>query len=295
MLTYFIPKRCKDASKWKENELLNRQDLANLLRCPETGNPLTGWNGTDAEATLRTACGRTYQVVDGIPNLLPDALRTAEAPEDSTAREKRSEMAARDAQVGSYDQMMGLKLFTSFEVPKTLAFLDLQLAHIMLEGGCGTGRMTPAFVDACSAMICVDFSRESLRVAKTKLSLKQLEKVIFVQADLSMLPVASDVFDRVGSFGVYEHIPTVATRAGAIAHMARVCKSKAAGGRFSMSAYRWGFPQSLFSEREGHHGGGIYFIRLTQAELRADMEAHFKVEGFTESLLYYHLAWGHKK
>jgi SAM-dependent methyltransferase len=155
--------------------------------------------------------------------------------------------------------------------------------------------MTPAFVDACSAMVCVDFSRESLRVAKTKLSPKQLEKVIFVQADLSMLPVASDVFDRVGSFGVYEHIPTAETRAGAIAHMARVCMSKAAGGRFSMSAYRWGFPQSLFSEREGHHGGGIYFIRLTQAELRADMEAQFKVEGFTESLLYYHLAWGHKK
>ena len=266
-----------------------------MLRCPETGNQLTGWNGIDTQATLQTACGRKYQVVDGIPNLLPDALRTAEAPEDATAREKRSEMAARDAQVGSYDQMMGLKLFTSIEVPKTLSFLDLQPAHVMLEGGCGTGRMTPAFVDACSAMVCVDFSRESLRVAKTKLSPQQLEKVIFVQADLSMLPLASDVFDRVGSFGVYEHIPTVATRAGAIAHMARVCKSKAAGGRFSMSAYRWGFPQSLFSEREGHHGGGIYFIRLTQNELRADMEAHFKVEGFTESLLYYHLAWGHKK
>ena len=167
MLTYAIPKRCKVASKRKENEHLNRQDLANLLRCPETGNQLTGWNGTDAQATLQTACERTYQVVDGIPNLLPDALRTDEAPEDPTVREKRSEMAARDAQVGSYDQMMGLKIFTSFEVPKTISFLDFKREHLMLEGGCGTGRMTPAFVDACSAMVCVDFSRESLRVAKT--------------------------------------------------------------------------------------------------------------------------------
>ena len=274
---------------------MNRQDLTQLLRCPETNQQLTGWNGIDEHGTVSTRDGRNYPVVDGIPNLLPDALRGDVILEDPTVREKRSEMAARDAQVVSYDKMMGLKLFTSVELPLTLSYLNVQSNHVMLEGGCGTGRMSEAFARSCAGLICVDFSRESLRVAKAKLPAELADRVIFVQADLSMLPLASDSFDRVGSFGVYEHIPTTETRAGALHHMARVCKAAAEGGRFAMSAYRWGLPQSLFSEREGHHGGGIYFIRLTQRELRADMEAKFNVGGFTESLLYYHLAWGIKK
>ena len=271
-------------------------ELLAILACPETSNPLSGWNGIDLTGNLTTACGRTYPVEDGIPNLLPDALRfpDPEAPAEEVL-EKQHEMEARDAQVVDYDRMVGLKLFTSVELPLTMRYLNPGADHVMLEGGCGTGRMTTAFAERVRALVCVDFSRESLKVAKAKLPAALRHKVLFIQADLSQLPLRCDAFDRVGSFGVYEHIPTAETRAGALRHLARVCKPASAGGRFAISAYRWGPPVSWGSEKQGHHPGGIYFTRFTQAEFRSDLEHCFDVGGMTEFLLYYHLMWGRRK
>lgn len=268
-----------------------REELLSLLICPETGEPLSGWDGNSAHGTLTTAQGRTYPITDGIPNLLPDTLRGGPA-DDTEVSEKRSEMEARDAQVKSYDKMLGLKLFTYYEVPLTLKALPLEKTHLMLEGGCGTGRMTTTFAERVRGLLCVDFSRESLRVAKAKVPPALAERVLFIQADLSRLPVRSESFDRVGSFGVYEHIPTPEARDGALKHLARACKP---GERVALSAYRWGPPISWMSQREGHHPGGIYFVRFTQAELRAQCAPHFQVQGATEALLYYHLIWGQKE
>ena len=279
------------------------QELLGLLRCPETGENLAGWDGERDTGALSTASGRTYPVTDGIPNLLPDALRESPVPppgggqgESAETAEKRAEMAARDAQVESYDGMMGLKLFTSVELPLTLSYLRPEPGDLMLEGGCGTGRMTAAFAEKVRGLVCVDFSRESIRVARKKLSPALLAKTLFVQADLSRLPLASESFDRVGSFGVYEHIPTPEARAGALEHLARATKPRTAGGRFAISAYRWGPPISWTAQKEGHHEPGhIYFIRKSMAELKADLAPHFDIGGGTEALIYYHLLWGRRK
>jgi ubiquinone/menaquinone biosynthesis C-methylase UbiE len=154
--------------------------------------------------------------------------------------------------------------------------------------------MTAAFAEAARGLVCVDFSEESIRVAKSKLSPELAAKTIFLQADLSQLPLCTEGFDRVGSFGVYEHIPTEDARARAVAELSRVLKSRTHGGRMALSAYRWGLPQSLFSEREGHHDGGIYFKRFTMAELLSHLKPHLEIGQSTESLLYYHLVWGRK-
>lgn len=271
-------------------------ELAALLRCPETGEPLTGWDGSAPEATLTTASGRSYSVSGGIANLLPDVLRGTSADDSAETLEKRTEMAARDAQTSSYDGMMGLKLFTSVEVPLTLSYLRPEPDQLMLEGGCGTGRMTPAFADRVRGLVCVDFSRASLEVAMGKLTKAQRAKTIFVQADLSRLPLASAAFDRVGSFGVYEHIPSPEARADALSHLARACTLRTQGGRFAISAYRWGPPLTWSSKKEGHHEPGhIYYIRKTLAELKSEVGVHFEVGGVTEKLVYYHLLWGRPK
>lgn len=277
-----------------------RGELLSLLISPDTGEPLTGWDGlSDAGVLTGTETGVTYPVRGGVPCLLPSALREAK---DATAREdhsevaeKRREMAARDAQVSDYDRMLGLKIFTSAELPVSLRYLSPDPDHLLLEGGCGTGRMTAAFAQAVRGLVCVDFSEESIRVAKTKLSPSLAAKTLFLQADLSQLPLLTEGFDRVGSFGVYEHIPSEATRASALSELSRVLKSRTQGGRMALSAYRWGFPQSLMSEREGHHDGGIYFKRFTMAELLAQLSQHLEIGQATEALLYYHLVWGRKQ
>jgi SAM-dependent methyltransferase len=78
-------------------------------------------------------------------------------------------MAARDAQAGDYDRMLGLKLFSVPEIPLTLRYLAPEPDHLMLEAGCGTGRMTAAFARRVRGLVCVDFSLRSLMAARAKL------------------------------------------------------------------------------------------------------------------------------
>jgi uncharacterized protein YbaR (Trm112 family) len=103
-----------------------QQELLSLLCCPEDHSDLTGWNGYDLQGALVSASGRAYPVRDGIPCLLPDALRNADVVLDtdkSEVAEKRREMKARDEQVVHYDAMLGLRWFTSGELPLSLRYL----------------------------------------------------------------------------------------------------------------------------------------------------------------------------
>jgi SAM-dependent methyltransferase len=269
-----------------------RQRLVSLLACPEDGGALAGWDGCSEEAELScVGCGRRFPVKGGIAQLLPDAMRESA---DREFEEKRQEMKARDEQVGMYDRNLPLRLLSIPEIPLTMRFVAPKADSIMLEAGCGTGRMTPRFANAVAGLVCADISAESLRVARGKLSPAQLSKTIFVQSDLCHIPLQSGSFDRVGSFQVLEHIPTPQARAEAISEMARVLKPGSDGGRLALSAYRWGPPLSWIAQKEGHHEGGIYFYRSTWDELRALVEPNMKVGGRTSAILYHFLIWATK-
>jgi SAM-dependent methyltransferase/uncharacterized protein YbaR (Trm112 family) len=278
-----------------------RQELLNTLICPEDGSPLTGWDGFSPTGTLKSAGGRTFPVVDGIACILPDALREAPLNPDGSAdgdvyAEKRQEMQTRDEQSDDYDKMVQLNIFDNFEVPMTIKALSLEPDNLLLEGGCGTGRMTNRFAERVRGLVAVDFSLASVQKALRKTPPEMRHKILFVQADLSRLPTKTGVFDRVGSFGVHEHIPSAEARADTIGHYARILKPRSEGSRFAISTYRWGFPLTLTSKKEGHHEPGhIYFYRMTTPEVREHIGTHFEIGGHQETLLYYHLIWGRKK
>jgi SAM-dependent methyltransferase/uncharacterized protein YbaR (Trm112 family) len=249
--------------------------LADLLRCPEDSGAFSGWDGRAPEAVLRcSVCERAFPVVDGLPHLLPENLNRLETNSDNAVADKRREMAARDAQAAAYDRMLGLRLFSIPEIPLTLRYLSLEPDHWMVEAGCGTGRMTPAFAARVRGLVCADFSLASLQAARAKLPADLAAKTLFVQADISRLPLASGAFDRIGSFQVLEHLPTHAVRAQAVGEMARVLKGRREGGRWAFSAYRWGVPVSWLATKQGYHDGDIPFFRATWPEFADLLRPH---------------------
>jgi len=223
--------------------------------------------------------------------MLPKEL--AEQPverEDANLEEaerKRSEMQARDEQVEDYDRMWHLNLFGLVEIPAMLANLSLSPPHILLEGGCGTGRMTPEFASRCSQLVSVDFSWESLRVCRRKMLRAGIQNLNLIQADLCRLPLRAETFDRVVSGQVLEHIPTPAARESAVSELSRVLKN---GGNLVLSAYQYSLLMQLFGQKEGEHDGGIYFFRFTRDELRELLSRHLRVEGITGALVYHFIA-----
>src|SRR5882724_6274230 len=158
-----------------------RSETLSFLRCPAgcAGELCLTAEETVHKEIVRGAldcptCRHSYPVQDGVARMLPNFLAEPESPHaltDSVEIErKRSEMAARDAQVEDYDRMRGLELFGKYwEIPSTLAELNPGANDVLLEAGCGTGRMTPSFASRCKTHIAVDFSLESLLVCRRKL------------------------------------------------------------------------------------------------------------------------------
>ncbi len=256
--------------------------LLPLLASPETGGPLTltvrQRGGEEVlDGSLTDEAGHVYPIQDGIPRLLPRELLEAQ----------KSEIAARDAQVGDYDRMAFLNHFGRVEIPLTRRALAAKPADLLLEAGCGTGRMTRILSPSVREIVAMDFSFESLRVNRGKLLAANVGNVHLVQADLCRLPFAAGAFDRVVSSQVLEHVPGPEARAAAVAGLGRVLKP---GGALALSAYKHSLLTRCFGQKEGMHDGGIPFFRFTRAELRDALGAHFDVHSVTGVLVYLYLA-----
>ena len=256
--------------------------LLPLLASPETGGPLTltvrQRGGEEVlDGSLTDEAGHVYPIQDGIPRLLPRELLEAQ----------KSEIAARDAQVGDYDRMAFLNHFGRVEIPLTRRALAARPTDLLLEAGCGTGRMTRILAPSVREVVAMDFSFESLRVNRRKLLAAGTANVHLVQADLCRLPFADCAFDRIVSSQVLEHVPGPEARAAAVASLARVLKP---GGTLALSAYKHSLLTRCFGQKEGMHDGGIPFFRFTKAELAGTLGTHFTVHSVTGALVYLYLA-----
>ena len=255
-----------------------QRELLPLLAAPEGGGALTLTvtredAGDIVEGVLTDPQGRTYPIEHGIPRMLPSNLLDAQV----------SEIAARDAQVEDYDKMAFLTAFGKVEIPMMLRMLSPKNGERMLEGGCGTGRMTQILAQHASEVIAIDFSFESLRQNARKLQKAGVRNVHLVQADLCNLPFVTDAFPQALSCQVLEHVPDAPSRTCAVNELSRVLTP---GSTLVLSAYQHSLFTRLFASKSGQHDGGIPYFRFEKHELRRTLEAGFDVKGISGALVY---------
>lgn len=258
-----------------------------LLACPFEHASLK----FDGERLVCQKCGRTFQVVYGIPSFVVPDL--AQVHDEHEWQWKQSEMKARNEQAVFYDRLLGLIFLTPFEVRMTLNALlgDKEKFVKLIEVGCGTGRMLQHLAKHSSFVVGADLSLESLKRCRERFEKLGLwERTLLVHADASFLPFRNESFDAVASCQMIEHVPSNRMRRKVVAEIARILKPK---GRFAISGYHYSLLTRWFG-KEGVHKGGIYFFRFNRDEFMQLVGAYLNVQKLQTIFGYAWLASGVK-
>lgn len=258
------------------------------------------------------SCKRWFPVTEGIPSLMPDELRPGREGEllktfppaiqsgtvqfafpkvsDLTREinDKRKEMEQRDCEASVYERVF-TKYKTSRERDAVFERLAFHEEDILLDIGCGTGRLTRDYASRVNESITTDFSLESLKILQKSICRRSSRPVHPIQLDACLLPFKNSSFTKVLSTQVYEHIPSKELRLRAYKEVNRMMKREAV---FVLTIYLYNlhkrlyhcFKRGRFSDtaKSGYHcNGQIYYYNFSFGEARRELSSIFKMEEIT--------------
>jgi SAM-dependent methyltransferase len=114
-----------------------------------------------------------------------------------------SDRAYHDAEASIYDSYLVQEPVRSVEAWLVPTIVGLT-SGLVVDVGCGTGRVTEALAAAGRSVIAVDHSHEMLRITARKVA---AERAVIVRADVRRLPIIDGACDAVVCSGVLHHIP----------------------------------------------------------------------------------------
>ena len=241
--------------------------LVELLCCPRDRGPLE----PDGGGLGCAACGAHFPIRDGIVSFL-----SAQELSEQDHRER----SMRDDESVWYDPMFE-GYTNAVEVPAAVRRVD-PVDGVLVDVGCGTGRITEALVALGRPIIAVDYSEACLR---RMLARTEGAPVLAVHSDIRRLPVKDGVAGAATCIETYSQFRPE-DRARILAELRRAL---APGGTLSISAFNYNVVFRVWSllgnegARQGEHmlGGDYHYQRFARAEFRRELEAHFQVEELT--------------
>jgi ubiquinone/menaquinone biosynthesis C-methylase UbiE/uncharacterized protein YbaR (Trm112 family) len=227
--------------EWRDEEL-----ITGALRCPQ--------------------CGGSYPVVNGIPRLFPPT--SVQSQEVAAAKERESQ--ARDADAAVYDASVA-DYHTTIELGAIFSRVRAKPGDIILDLGAGTGRLTTLLAQRGAFVIALDISPQSLEMNQRKCAGLPGARAGFIACDACYLPLRDSVANKAVSGMMLEHIPTPAERQRCLEEIRRVLQPR---GRVALTVYNYSLSKRRHKDREGFHGGALYYYRFDRAELQRLLGAY---------------------
>lgn len=178
-----------------------------LLACPACG-------GAIAVRWSCEACGRTFDIADGVPNLrLPADARTE-------AVREFYEVAPFPGYPPN-ETLEGVRARAERSVFARLIDRAVPGDARIVEVGCGTGQMCLYLARADRVVVGADLTRASLRLGAAAAARFKLDRVHFIETDLGRPGLKAGAFDSVYSSGVLHHTPDPRASFARLAPLAR--------------------------------------------------------------------------
>lgn len=184
-----------------------KPNLLQYLVCPECKQPMYCDSKELREiitGTLKCKQGHSYEITNGIPRFVKDMPKDVKQTQESFGKKwHRANNYGFDKITKDFHLKWFLKRF-GFSNQRDLV-MYLKARGIILDAGCGTGRLSNTLAELTNNLIiAVDISN-SVDVAKE--NLKAHNNVCVIQADLNKLPFGDDLFDLIICDMVIHHTP----------------------------------------------------------------------------------------
>lgn len=156
----------------------------------------------------------------------------------------REEIRIRDLRAADYlgavSASMGVA-YNAVELETVLDWLDPRPHELILDAGCGVGRLATVLAEKCRRVFAVDHSSKSIEILEERLSELGIGNVETAVGDITHAPPFSELMDKAVSVQTLQHVPGDGRRLAALRYLLASLKP---GGPLVFTVYNY-LPRKL--------------------------------------------------